>query len=282
MPPADAIASAASAARATSDVDLARVTVTYGPAQAAVSALHGLSLTIAAGEFVVLVGPSGCGKTTLLRVVAGFEKPTMGTVHVHRRVGVVFQQPRLFPWRTVGGNIAFALAQQGVPPRERTTRTQELLRRVGLPGLAKRRTWQLSGGQQQRVAIARALAAEPSILLMDEPFAALDALTRERLQEEVRTLTAATGITVLFVTHSTEEAIALGSRVLVMAPNPGRFVNEVTVPLPREPETDIATLRNTAQFATLRSALTEMIRTSTDNNPQGTAHLPKPGSGRSQ
>ncbi|MGW6970575.1 ABC transporter ATP-binding protein [Streptomyces sp. NPDC054952] len=248
-------------------VELAGVSVRYGPAKQRVTAVEGVDLRIHPGEFVVLVGPSGCGKTTLLRVAAGFERPAVGTALVRggtpepgRGAGVVFQQPRLFPWRTVGGNLGFALARHGVPRAERPARIAELLERVGLPGLAARRTWELSGGQQQRVAIARALAAEPELLLMDEPFAALDALTRERLQEEVRTLAARLGTTVLFVTHSAEEAVLLGSRVLVMAANPGRVVAELPVPLDRAPTTDVAALRSSPEFAHLRGRLTETMR----------------------
>ncbi|WP_435975384.1 ABC transporter ATP-binding protein [Streptomyces sp. Qhu_M48] len=236
------------------------MSVRYGTAKAPVTAVEDVSLTVAPGEFVVLVGPSGCGKTTLLRLVAGFERPASGTVRVSRKTGVVFQQPRLFPWRTVGGNLAFALAGHGVPRAERAGRAEELLELVGLPGMARRRTWELSGGQQQRVAIARALATEPQILLMDEPFAALDALTRERLQEEVRTLAAVTGTTVVFVTHSAEEAVLLGSRVMVMAAGPGRVVDEVAVPLPRGSRVDVAALRGAAPFGALRAELARATR----------------------
>ncbi|MEV3854189.1 ABC transporter ATP-binding protein [Streptomyces sp. NPDC050095] len=240
---------------------LEAVSVRYGSAKAPVTAVDAVSLTVGAGEFVVLVGPSGCGKTTLLRLIAGFETPARGSVGVRRSVGVVFQQPRLFPWRTVGGNIAYALARHGVPRRQRADRTQQLLERVGLAGMAGRRTWELSGGQQQRVAIARALATEPHVLLMDEPFAALDALTRERLQEEVRSLADTTGTTVLFVTHSAEEAVLLGSRVLVMAAEPGRIVSEVPIGLARGAgAAAVADLRSTAEFSSLRGELASVMR----------------------
>ncbi|MGY0023851.1 ABC transporter ATP-binding protein [Streptomyces sp. YJ-C3] len=253
MPPAeDAGAPAA-------DIVLDGVTVRYGGAKAPVTAVEDVSLSVGAGEFVVLVGPSGCGKTTLLRLVAGFERAAQGDVDVRRPVGVVFQQPRLFPWRTAGGNVAFALARHGVPRAQRAAKAAELLERVGLAGMAGRRTWELSGGQQQRVAIARALATEPQILLMDEPFAALDALTRERLQEEVRSLADATGTTVLFVTHSAEEAVLLGSRVLVMAAGPGRIVAEVPIGLDRG-AADVAGLRATAGFSRLRGELAAATR----------------------
>ncbi|WP_329113773.1 ABC transporter ATP-binding protein [Streptomyces sp. NBC_01465] len=243
------------------------ITVRYGKTGAAVTAVEDVSMTVRAGEFVVLVGPSGCGKTTLLRIAAGFEHVTSGTAAVQgapaapgRGTGIVFQQPRLFPWRTVGGNLGFALARHGVPRAERPARIASLLERVGLSGTAGRRTWELSGGQQQRVAIARALATEPQVLLMDEPFAALDALTRERLQEEVRTLAASLGTTVLFVTHSAEEAVLLGSRVLVMAAGPGRIVAEVDVGLERDAGTDPTALRATAEFARIRGELADIMR----------------------
>ncbi|MFJ8870449.1 ABC transporter ATP-binding protein [Streptomyces sp. NPDC102473] len=251
----------------TGDIALHGITVRYGKAKAPVVAVEDVSLEAGPGEFVVLVGPSGCGKTTLLRIAAGFVTPSEGTATVRgeppvpgRATGVVFQQPRLFPWRTAGGNIAFALARHGVPRELRAARTEELLARVGLAGMAGRRTWELSGGQQQRVAIARALAGEPQVLLMDEPFAALDALTRERLQEEVRTLAATSGATVLFVTHSAEEAVLLGSRVLVMAAGPGRIVAELEIGLERAAETDVAALRGTPEFSRLRGELAAVMR----------------------
>ncbi|WP_424217435.1 ABC transporter ATP-binding protein (plasmid) [Streptomyces sp. BI20] len=253
--------------RAEPVVELTGISVRYGAGERAVTALADVDLRVSAGEFVVLVGPSGCGKTSLLRVVAGFERPSSGRASVRGAAprpgagaGVVFQQPRLFPWRTVGGNLAFALARHGVPRAERAARIAELLERVGLAGLADRRTWELSGGQQQRVAIARALAAEPELLLMDEPFAALDALTRERLQEEVRALAGRSGTTVLFVTHSAEEAVLLGSRVVVLAAGPGRVVAELPVDLDRDPDTDVTALRSSPAFTRLRTRLTALMR----------------------
>ncbi|WP_411103062.1 ABC transporter ATP-binding protein [Streptomyces sp. cmx-4-9] len=269
MPRTDAPAAAPGTQGATGGpaVDLTGVSLRYGSAKRPVTALEGVDLQVGRGEFVVLVGPSGCGKTSLLRVVAGFERPSSGRALVRGAppapgvgAGVVFQQPRLFPWRTVGGNLGFALARHGVPRAERAARITELLERVGLAGMAGRRTWELSGGQQQRVALARALAAEPGLLLMDEPFAALDALTRERLQEEVRALAGRLGTTVLFVTHSAEEAVLLGSRVLVMAAGPGRVVAELAVGLDRAPGTDVAALRSSPEFARLRGRLTEAMR----------------------
>jgi taurine transport system ATP-binding protein len=229
-----------------------------------VTAVGPIGLTVPAGEFLVLVGASGCGKSTLLRLIAGFEQPTSGTVLTDgsppvpgRGAGLVFQQPRLFPWKTVGGNVALALEYAGQPAG--AERVDELLARVGLHDVAKRRTWQISGGQQQRVAIARALAVENPLLLLDEPFAALDALTREKLQEDLRRVSVETGRTSVFVTHSVDEAVFLGSRVVVLTPRPGRIALDLRVDLPR---TGIAAdeLRGLPEFAALRAEIGHAIR----------------------
>jgi taurine transport system ATP-binding protein len=174
-----------------------------------------------------------------------------------RGAGLVFQQPRLFPWRTVGGNVALALKYAGQDSSE--ARVAELLDRVGLQDVARRRTWQISGGQQQRVAIARALAVENPLLLLDEPFAALDALTRERLQEDLRRVSAESGRTCVFVTHSVDEAVFLGSRIVVLTPRPGRIALDLPVDLPR---TGVAPdeLRGLPQFAALRSRVGAAVR----------------------
>ncbi|MDT5326803.1 MAG: taurine transport system ATP-binding protein [Mycobacterium sp.] len=196
----------------------------YGSGKDQVTALGPVDLDVEPGAFLVLVGASGCGKSTLLRLIAGSESPTEGQVQVAGSeptpgvsAGVVFQQPRLFPWRTVGGNVELALKYAEVPRERRAERRDELLHRVGLDGTADRRIWEISGGQHLRVAIARALAAETPLFLLDEPFAALDALTRERLQEDVRQVSAESGRTTVFVTHSADEAAFLGSRIVVLA-----------------------------------------------------------------
>ncbi|WP_131735810.1 ABC transporter ATP-binding protein [Actinomadura roseirufa] len=207
-----------------------------------VDALRDVDADIPGGEFVTIVGPSGCGKSTLLRLVAGFARPTGGEVAVAGAPvtgpgpdrGVVFQQPRLFPWLTVRRNVEFGLRTAGASAAERRARSDELLDLVGLSDSAGRLPHELSGGMQQRAAIARALAPGPRILLMDEPFAALDALTRERLQEELRRIWRRTGTTILFVTHSVDEAVFLGTRIIALSRRPGRIVLDETSTLPGE------------------------------------------------
>ncbi|WP_405775054.1 ABC transporter ATP-binding protein [Streptomyces sp. NBC_00859] len=252
---------------ATAAVAVREVQHRYGRGPEAVTALGPLTLDIPAGEFLVLVGPSGCGKSTLLRLIAGFESASSGTVAVHggtpepgRQAGVVFQQPRLFPWRTVGDNISLALRFAGVPRAERPLRAEELLERVGLAGTAGRRTWQISGGQQQRVAIARALAGGKDLLLLDEPFAALDALTRERLQEDLRTVSAQTGITSVFVTHSVDEAVFLGTRAVVLSARPGTVALDIPIALPRTGGEDPDELRGMPEYAGLRAEIGATVR----------------------
>lgn len=199
---------------------------------ARVDALSGVDLTVRPGEFVTIAGPSGCGKTTLLRLLAGFQRPSAGEVRVGgRRVvapgadrGVVFQAPNLFPWLTVRGNVELGPRLRGVGRAERREEATRYLELVGLADFADHRPYELSGGMQQRCQIARVLVNAPSIVLMDEPFGALDALTRERLQAELLEIWRATGQTILFITHSVDEAVFLGSRVLVMSPRPGRIV----------------------------------------------------------
>jgi len=213
---------------------------------AAVHALDGIDLAVGTGEFVSLLGPSGCGKSTLLSIVAGFQQPTRGRVlhqgepvdRPDRRRTVVFQDYALFPWMTVQKNIEFGLKAQGIETARRAAIARDFIARVHLGGFEERYPHEISGGMKQRAAIARALAPNPDMLLMDEPFGALDAQTRVLLQEEVARLSAETGKTVLFVTHSIEEALFLADRVIVMSPRPGRIRAEVVVPLarPRLPE----------------------------------------------
>jgi NitT/TauT family transport system ATP-binding protein len=213
----------------------------FGEGPTAVQALTGIDLTVGAGEFVSLIGPSGCGKSTLLRIVANLIEPTEGSVLVNgkpaRRArldqdyGIAFQQAGLLEWRTVQGNVELPLGLHGVGREERRAQALALLELVGLTEFAGHRPSQLSGGMQQRVAIARALARRPALLLMDEPFGALDEMTRERMQSELIRICAETSAAVVFVTHSIPEAVFLSQRVVVMSPRPGRITEIVDVPL---------------------------------------------------
>ena len=206
-----------------------------------IEALAPIDLTIAQGEFVCLIGASGCGKSTLLRIIAGFEEPTTGEVSVLGKPitgpgsdrGMVFQDYALFPWMTVRQNIGFGPRQRGLLRSEIKAVADEFAKLVGLERFADRYPSQLSGGMKQRVAIARVLANDAAILLMDEPFGALDALTREQLQRELLQIWARTRVTIIFVTHSVEEAVLLADRVLVMSAGPGRIENDITIELTR-------------------------------------------------
>ena len=204
-------------------------------------ALDGLSLDVAGGEVVALIGPNGCGKSTFLRVAAGLLVPERGQVAVDdipitepdSRIGLVFQEPRLLPWRSVDDNITYPLELAGWERERRSARLDELLELVGLEGASALRPAQLSGGMRQRAALARALALSPEVLLLDEPFSALDALTRERFNLELLRLQERTGTTVVIVTHSIPEAILVADRVIVMTPRPGRVAAEVRIDAPR-------------------------------------------------
>ncbi|MEP9383724.1 ABC transporter ATP-binding protein [Nocardioides sp. KR10-350] len=231
-------------------------------------ALEGVELSVAAGEFLTLVGPSGCGKSTILDLVGGLTKPTTGTVSVDGRQivgpgpdrGVVFQQYTLLPWRTALGNIEFALEATGSWSRsERAARAHDYLRLVGLEEFANRYPHELSGGMKQRIAIARSLSYEPAVLLMDEPFGALDAQTRERLQEELIEIWRRTGTTIVFITHDIEEAVFLGQRVAVMSSRPGtiRTVIDIELDHSRSGEEDI---RGTQEFAAYRHEIWSLLR----------------------
>lgn len=221
----------------TAAVHAAGVGKVFATKEGDVTALTGVDLDVAAGEFVSLIGPSGCGKSTLLRLIADLDAPTSGTLEIFgkpaRRArldqdyGIAFQQSGLLPWRTVAANIALPLELHKTAAAERTARVDELLALVGLEDFAGRYPDQLSGGMQQRVAIARSLAARPKLLLMDEPFGALDEMTRERLQAELARIAAETGAAVVFVTHSIPEAVFLSDRVVVMSPRPGRITDVV-------------------------------------------------------
>ncbi|HUP31493.1 MAG TPA: ABC transporter ATP-binding protein [Gaiellaceae bacterium] len=222
-------------------VSLAGVTKQFG--KGGVTALQDVDLEIRPGEFISLIGPSGCGKSTLLRVVGDLIQPTSGTVEVNgktaararadRDYGIVFQDSVLFDWRTVAKNIGLPLELAGWRRERRRQRVQEMLDLVELTGFETHHPWQLSGGMQQRVSIARALSFDPALLLMDEPFGALDEMTRERLNLELLRIWQASGSTVIFVTHSISEAVFLSTRVVVMSPRPGRITGIVDVDLPQ-------------------------------------------------
>jgi ABC-type nitrate/sulfonate/bicarbonate transport system ATPase subunit len=215
------------------------VSFPHGPDR--IEALGGVDLDVHPGEIVALIGPNGSGKSTLLRVIAGLLRPDRGTVHLDGdavtepdpRIGVVFQDPRLLPWRSVADNVTYPLELAGWSRDRRDARRRELLRIVGLQSAAAARPSQLSGGMRQRAAIARALALEPRVLLLDEPFSALDALTRERFNVEMQKLHARTGTTIVVVTHSIPEAIFLGDRVVVLSARPGRVVADLPIRQPR-------------------------------------------------
>ena len=217
------------------------VTKRFSVGDGELEALAPVDLSIPTGEFVCMIGASGCGKSTLLRIVAGFEEPTTGNVAMYGKAitgpgsdrGMVFQDYALFPWMTVSQNVSFGPRQRQLPREEIAKTADEFVRMVGLERFADRYPNQLSGGMKQRVAIARVLANNASILLMDEPFGALDALTREQLQNELLQIWKRTGVTTIFVTHSVEEAVLLADRVLVMSAGPGRIDSDFRIDLPR-------------------------------------------------
>jgi len=233
-----------------------------------VSALESIDLTVAAGEFVSLIGPSGCGKSTLLRLIADLDSPTSGMVEVFGKpaararrdqdYGIAFQQAGLLPWRTVAANIALPLELHGVGAAERRARVAELAELVGLTDFADRHPDQLSGGMQQRVAIARAMAERPRLLLMDEPFGALDEMTRERMQAELARLAAETGAAVVFVTHSIPEAVFLSDRIVVMSPRPGRITDVIETGFGKDAARD-ESLRESPSFFDRVTAVREAL-----------------------
>ena len=232
-----------------------------------VHALSGIDLTVREGEFVSLIGPSGCGKTTLLRVIADLETPTGGAITVNgtspaeareaRAYGYVFQAAGLLPWRTVGANVALPSEVMGVPKAERQRRVADYLAMVDLAGFEKKWPWQLSGGMQQRASIARALSFDPAMLLMDEPFGALDEIVRDRLNEQLLALWAKTRKTVVFVTHSIPEAVYLSTRIVVMSPRPGRIHEIIDCDLGEDRPLDI---RESPEFLAIAHRVREGLR----------------------
>lgn len=241
--------------------------LTFETADGPVHALKDVTLTVGKGEFVSFIGPSGCGKTTFLRAIAALEHPTEGTLTVNgmtpdaarqaRAYGYVFQAAGLYPWRTIAGNIRLPLEIMGFSRQEQESRVARVLSLVDLDGFAKKFPWQLSGGMQQRASIARALAFDADILLMDEPFGALDEIVRDRLNEELLKLWARTEKTIGFVTHSIPEAVYLSTRIVVMSPRPGRITDVIESTLPKERPLDI---RDTAEFIAIAHRVREGLR----------------------
>ena len=244
------------------DLDL-----TFATNDGPVHALKGVSLNINKGDFVSFIGPSGCGKTTFLRCIAGLETPTGGTLSVNglspdearkaRAYGYVFQAAGLYPWRTIGGNIRLPLEIMGFAKADQVDRVKRVLELVDLSGFENKYPWQLSGGMQQRASIARALAFDADILLMDEPFGALDEIVRDRLNEALLDLWAKTGKTIGFVTHSIPEAVYLSTHIVVMSPRPGRITDVIESPLPKERPLDI---RDTPEFIEVAHRVREGLR----------------------
>jgi NitT/TauT family transport system ATP-binding protein len=236
-------------------VDAQHISLTFETADGKVDALSDVSLQIAEGEFVSFIGPSGCGKTTMLRVVADLQQPSSGTLLVNglsaeqarlaRSYGYVFQAPALFPWRTIEKNLKLPLEIMGYSEFEQQQRAQRYLALVNLTGFERKFPWQLSGGMQQRVSIARALSFDPTLLLMDEPFGALDEIVRDHLNEQLLQLWNSTGKTVLFVTHSIPEAVFLSSKIVVMSPRPGRIIDVIDCNFPADRSLEI---RETPEF----------------------------------
>jgi NitT/TauT family transport system ATP-binding protein len=254
-------------AKTTTAVSAKGLGLTFQTWQGPVHALSNVDLDINKGEFVSFIGPSGCGKTTLLRVIADLERPTSGKIAVNgmtpeearklRAYGYVFQAPALYPWRTVERNIALPLEIMGVSKEERRERIARLLDLVDLAGFDKKFPWQLSGGMQQRASIARALVFDADLLLMDEPFGALDEIVRDHLNEQLLKLWERTGKTICFVTHSIPEAVYLSTKIVVMSPRPGRVTDVIVSPLPKERPLDI---RETPEFLAVAHRIRQGLR----------------------
>ena len=246
-------------------IDARDLSLTFTTADGPVYALQGINLTVNDGDFVSFIGPSGCGKTTLLRVIADLEQATAGTISMNgmspsqarmaRAYGYVFQAPALYPWRTVEKNVALPLEIMGTA--DAASRVKRNLELVNLGGFEKKFPWQLSGGMQQRVSIARALAVEPKLLLMDEPFGALDEIVRDKLNQQLLELWAATKKTVGFVTHSIPEAVFLSSKIVVMSPRPGRIIDVIETNLPANRTLDI---RETPEFLKIAHRVREGLK----------------------
>jgi NitT/TauT family transport system ATP-binding protein len=239
----------------TTAIQSSDVSKAFGHGKDTVHALDRVSLDVTLGEFVCLIGASGCGKSTLLSLVAGLDQPTAGVIDTSgRKVALMFQEPALFPWLTAAKNVELALRPSGISGQARRSRAADLLETVHLGGFGNKRPHELSGGMRQRVAMARALATDADVLLMDEPFGALDAMTRDLLHDELDRICMDRGLTVLFVTHNVREAVRLGDRVVVLSSRPGRVIDEFAVPIPGPRRID------SAQVAELASKITDRLR----------------------
>ena len=248
-------------------IDIAKLSLVYETNDGPVNALSDINLSLQRGEFVSLIGPSGCGKTTLLRAIADLETPTSGTIKVNgmsaaearlkRAYGYVFQAAALYPWRTIGGNISLPLEIMGIDKQERQKRIADGLALVGLTGFERKFPWALSGGMQQRASIARALSFNPDLLLMDEPFGALDEIVRDNLNEQLLRLWERTQKTVVFVTHSIPEAVFLSTKIIVMSPRPGRVHDVIDCNFPRDRTLDI---RETPEFIAVANRVRQGLR----------------------
>ena len=246
-------------------INISALSLTFSTADGPVYALEGIDLTVNDGDFVSFIGPSGCGKTTLLRVIADLEQATSGKISVNgmsprearmaRAYGYVFQAPALYPWRTVEQNVGLPLEIMATP--DASGRIRRNLELVNLSGFEKKFPWQLSGGMQQRVSIARALAVEPKLLLMDEPFGALDEIVRDKLNQQLLELWAATKKTVVFVTHSIPEAVFLSTKIVVMSPRPGRIIDVIEAKLPANRTLD---MRETPEFLKIAHRVREGLK----------------------
>lgn len=248
-------------------VSVSGLSLTFKTNDGPVHALSDVNFNIGAGDFVSFIGPSGCGKTTFLRVIADLEQPTGGDITVNgvspeearlkRAYGYVFQAAGLYPWRTIGGNIRLPLEIMGISKAEQADRVSRVLELVELAGFEKKFPWQLSGGMQQRASIARALAFDADLLLMDEPFGALDEIVRDHLNEQLLALWRRTEKTICFVTHSIPEAVYLSTKIVVMSPRPGRIIDVIDSPLPKERPLDI---RESAKFLEVAARVREGLR----------------------
>jgi taurine transport system ATP-binding protein len=249
--------------------ELSGINLSFGTGNSQTEVLQNINMKITSGDFVCVLGASGCGKTSLLRLLAGYQQPSRGTVTVSGRmhtkpnadVGVVFQRPNLFPWLSVAKNVEFGPKMRGVAKLERSSRVSHYLDMVGLVHAAHLLPHQLSGGMQQRAAIARTLAADPTLILMDEPFGALDALTRETMQDHLRGIWERTRKTIFFITHDVEEALLLSTRIVVMHAHPGRIVKDISNPFAHDSEGESnLNLRLSREFLEMRELLVASIK----------------------